>query len=119
MITTNDYLSLANGELTGDEAKAVVHLSSAVVVNRFDAMNLGWLACRGLGYERAAGLNPWPNGELAMAFDAGIAQHEIENDDYSDITDTLTDRYWSKAQDLLLFSAAVFAGAFIVLSVPF
>ncbi len=93
IITVEDYLDLALGALPLSELSAVMRTARRSITTKATARDLGWLTCRGYGYDRAASLNPFIAGPMAAAYDAGIAAYEIEcpcdfdSDDYSDISD--------------------------------
>lgn len=97
IITTDTYLDLAMGALPYAELSSLMRTARRSISTKATARDLGWLICRGYGYNRAASLNPFFAGPMAAAYDAGVAAYEIEcpaefdSDDYSDITTTTTE----------------------------
>ena len=94
-ITVEDYLDLSAGALPLAALSDLMRRARRTVSSKAVARDIGWLVCRGYGYERASALNPFPSGSMAAAYDEGVISFELEHplmfdsEDYTDITDAI------------------------------
>lgn len=86
-ITVETYLDIAGGALPYAELSSLMRTARRSISTKATARDLGWLVCRGYGYDRASVLNPFPGGAMAAAFDSGVIAYEIERDAEFDADD--------------------------------
>jgi hypothetical protein len=57
-ITVDTYLDLALAALPHTELSVVMRAARRTITTKATAQDLGWLTCRGYGYDRACSLSP-------------------------------------------------------------